>query len=471
MVLKVYNTLSRRKESFQPLEKGVVRMYVCGITPYDMSHVGHARSYVVFDFIRRSLEYLGYSVRYVQNFTDVDDKIIEKASSEGVHPLELSEKYIAEFYRDMDQLGVRRADSYPKVSEEIPAILKVVEGLIEKGKAYVLEGSVYLDVSKVEGYGKLSGQPIDELRAGARVTVDQNKRQPLDFALWKKAKEGEISWGSPWGHGRPGWHIECSAMATAALGPTLDIHGGGHDLIFPHHENEIAQSEAYTGKTFARYWLHNGLVTAGNEKMSKSLGNFILIRDILKQYSPQVVRFFLLSTHYRKPLDFSERALSDSLKGFTRIQNAIFNAKNSLKTASDVDDGGFDEPQGYIRKDFVDALEDDFNTPRAIAALFDYIRGLNVYLSGTPAKSALTAAIRTLHELTAVFGLHLEEEVPALTRDLIELLISLRADLRSKKDFEASDALREKLETVGVIIEDRKEGTIWRFTDSLESRP
>ncbi|RMF90236.1 MAG: cysteine--tRNA ligase, partial [Methanobacteriota archaeon] len=280
MTLKVYNTASRKKEEFKPVEEGVVRMYVCGITPYDHSHVGHARSYIAFDFIRRSLEYLGYTVRYVQNFTDVDDKIIERAKAEAVDPIELSRRYAEEYLMEMDALGVKRADSYPRVSEKIPLIIEMVEGLIQRGAAYVVDGDVYLDVSCKKDYGSLSGQDPGDLKAGARVEVGRHKHNPLDFALWKRAKPGEISWPSPWGRGRPGWHIECSAMSMEELGPTLDIHGGGQDLIFPHHENERAQSELYTGRPFCRYWLHNGLVTVKGEKMSKSLGNFITIKEL-----------------------------------------------------------------------------------------------------------------------------------------------------------------------------------------------
>jgi cysteinyl-tRNA synthetase len=463
MVLKVYNTAARKKEVFAPLEAGKVRMYVCGVTPYDLSHVGHARSYVAFDVIRRVLEYLGYDVNYVQNFTDVDDKIIERAKEEDVDPLELSEKYINEYFTDMDALSIKRADSYPRVSQKIPQIINMIETLISKKGAYEVDGNVYLDVLKKQGYGKLSGQEIKDLKAGARVAVDERKRNPLDFAVWKKAKPGEISWSSPWGKGRPGWHIECSVMSMESLGPTLDIHGGGQDLIFPHHENEIAQSESLTGKSFVRYWLHNGLMTVEGRKMSKSLGNFTSIKDLLKGHKPQTLRYFLISTHYRRPLDFSNRAIKDAEKGLQRIQSTLFNIGNAIEHASDASDDELKKLSESVKQGFIEALEDDFNVPRALANLFDFIREVNPYLEENPVKKSLVYAEVTIKELTAVLGLKFEEEIPAQVRSLIELIINLRAEMREKGDYEASDNIRKQLLALGILLEDRERGTVWRF--------
>lgn len=463
MVLKIYNTKTRKKEVFTPLETGKVKMYVCGVTPYDLSHVGHGRSYVAFDVIRRVLEYLGYHVTYVQNFTDVDDKIIARAKEKDISPLKLSNKYIGEYFRDMDALGVKRADSYPRVSEQISKIIEVVEALVERELAYEVEGNVYLDISKKGDYGKLSGQPIEDLKAGARVEVDEKKKNALDFALWKQAKPGEISWSSPWGEGRPGWHIECSVMSTTLLGPTLDIHGGGADLIFPHHENEIAQSESYTGKLFVRFWLHNGLVTVEGQKMSKSLGNFITIKELLQSHSPQSLRFFLLSAHYRRSLDFSKRAVIDVEKGLQRIQNTIFNIKNSHTFASDKTDLEFREKIDSAKTDFVEELKDDFNLPKALSVLFEFVRQINTFISESPDKANLNDAGETLKELTQVLGLTFAEEVPKRVIELIEEIIGLRNDLRAKKNFESSDKIRNWLSDLGIIIEDRGNDTVWRY--------
>jgi cysteinyl-tRNA synthetase len=464
MVLKVYNTAVRKKEVFTPLESGKVRMYVCGVTPYDLSHVGHARSYVAFDVIRRVLEYLGYDVNYVQNFTDVDDKIIERAKNECVDSLALSEKYIDEYFKDMDALRIKRANSYPRVSEKIPQIIDVIEKLIAKKAAYGVEGNVYLDLTKKEGYGMLSGQKIEDLKAGARVEVEEKKRNPLDFALWKRAKPGEISWHSPWGRGRPGWHIECSAMSIESLGPTLDIHGGGQDLIFPHHENEIAQSESLTGEPFVKYWLHNGLMTVEGQKMSKSLGNFTSIKDLLKGHKPQTLRYFLLSAHYRRPFDFSERAIMDAEKGLLRIQNTLFNLGNALEHATDSSEDEFKELIESAKQSFVEALEDDFNVPRALAVLFDFVREINTYLEENPVKKSLVRADAMIRELTAVFGLKFEEEIPAQVKGFIDLIIKIRAEMRDRQDYEASDKIRKQLLALGILLEDRERGTVWRFT-------
>lgn len=464
MVLRIFNTATQTKEVFTPIEKGVVRMYVCGVTPYDLSHVGHGRSYVAFDVIRRSLEYLGYNVRYIQNFTDVDDKIIERAKKEGVDPLVLSDGFIKEYLRDMFSLGVKRAERYPLVSENIPEIIKTVKGLVEKGAAYVINGDVYLDISKKKDYGKLSGHPIEELKSGARVDVDTRKKSPIDFALWKKARDDEISWPSPWGSGRPGWHIECSVMSTLELGPTLDIHGGGQDLIFPHHENEIAQSELYTGKPFVRYWLHNGLVTVDGEKMSKSLGNFITIRELLDRHSPMVLRFFLLSAHYRRPLDYSERAIEDAGKGLRRIQNVIHNLRAATNDAFEREEDPFDLVIDGFIEEFRTSLEDDFNVPMVLSGLFEFIRGVNTYLAESPSKECLERALNALLDVTSVLGLTIEDKIPVIVEDLLRIIIRIRNDLRREKDFEKADHLRQELEDIGITLEDRTDGTTaWRF--------
>jgi cysteinyl-tRNA synthetase len=463
MVLKVYNTASRKKQIFKPIENGKVGMYVCGITPYDLSHVGHARSYVAFDVIRRSLEFLGFDVKYIQNFTDIDDKILDRAKEQGVKPLDLSAKYIEKYFHDMDALGVKRADGYPRVTERIEEIIKAIESLVEKGSAYEVGGDVYLDVAKRADYGKLSGQKIEDLKAGTRVELNEKKKNQLDFALWKSAKPGEMSWKSPWGKGRPGWHIECSVMSIETLGPTIDFHGGGQDLIFPHHENEIAQSESYSGKPFVKFWLHNGLVTVDGEKMSKSLGNFVTVEEILERNNPNAVRFFLLSAHYRSPLDFSERALRDAGKGLLRIQNFIFNIRLSLETSEKGGHDGFEKVVREVKEDFVKALEDDFNIPKALANLFDFIRKVNTYKEGKPLKKNLQDSISTVEEIMGVLGLNLEVEVSPLVRNLVELAINERANLRDRKDFAGADRIRKKLQEIGIILEDRAKGTVWRF--------
>jgi cysteinyl-tRNA synthetase len=467
MALKIYNTASRKKEVFKSLDKNHVKMYVCGVTPYDLSHVGHARSYLAFDVIRRILEHLGYEVKYVQNFTDVDDKIIEKAKDEGIEPLELSNKYINEYFKDMDSLDVKRADSYPRVSEKIPQIIEMVRGLLDKGMAYEVDGDVYMDVSKKKDYGKLSKHVLDDLKAGARVEVNTKKRNPLDFALWKVTKPSDISWRGPWGRGRPGWHLECSVMSMDIFGPTLDIHGGGQDLIFPHHENEIAQSESFSGKPFVNYWLHNGLVTVNGQKMSKSLGNFITIQDALKRYNPQTLRYFLLSTHYRKPLDFSERAIQDSMKGLMRIQRTVFNIKNSFSTASKIDGNELNLKIDKANKRFEYALEDDFNIPKALAAIFDINREINVYLEGNPNRATLEKALETVTDLTGVLGLKFEEDVDPIVRGMIELFIKIREDMRAKEDFKKADRIRQDLLDIGIFLEDHKTDTTWRFKDTF----
>ena len=381
--LKVYNTLTRRKETFVPVTPGQVKMYVCGITPYNHSHMGNARPFVTWDVIKRFLHKLGYNVKHVQNFTDVDDKIIRSANENHLTWKDISDKYIAGYFEVMDKLNIKHADVYPRVSETMPDIVKMVSDLVEKGFAYEIDGDVYFSVEKFAGYGKLSGRKLDDMQAGARIEVDDRKHHPMDFALWKKAKPGEPYWESPWGKGRPGWHIECSTMSLKYLGKTFDFHGGGSDLIFPHHENEIAQSQAYCGDehSFARYWLHNGFITINQEKMSKSLNNFFTVKDILAKYPAEVLRYFLVATHYRSPLDFSDERLKEAEAGLARLKNAQDNLNDLCNTAKDGDGSTVQLVQFAqdAKKGFYDAMEDDFNTALALANMFDLAKKINIY--------------------------------------------------------------------------------------------
>lgn len=491
--MEIYNTLTRRKETFQPREPGKVYMYVCGPTTYNYIHLGNARPLVFFDTVRRYLAYRGYDVLYVQNFTDVDDKIINRAREEGEDPLSLARKYIDEYFKDADALNVRRADRHPRVSGHMPDIVRVVEELVQKGSAYEVDGDVYFEVRKFPGYGKLSGRSLEDMQAGARVEVDTRKRDPMDFAVWKAAKPGEPSWDSPWGPGRPGWHIECSVMSLKYLGPGFDIHGGGYDLIFPHHENEIAQSEAATGKTFVRYWMHNGFITVKEEKMSKSLGNFFLVRDILAKFSPEVVRFFLLSTHYRSPLDFDDEKLAAAGRGLERIKTSIRLLTEALareeemrgegdgeagpgpaevpgkgKEAADSLKAALDE----MKASFESAMDDDFNTALAISVIFDLAREVNSLVQqlgakiSLPEKEALQKAMalfNSFNEVTGIFkvdpaGRILLEDTAAeksgLTEGLLSLIIDIRQEARKKKDWATADRIRDGLKELGIILED-----------------
>lgn len=461
MSLKVYNTMTNQKEEFIPLEPGKVRMYVCGPTVYDKCHIGHARCYCAFDVIRRYLGYLGYKVKYVENFTDVDDKIIDRSKKTGEDPFKIAEKYIVEYYRDMDRLNVKRADIYPRATEHIKDMVKFVERLIENGFAYTADGDVYFSVEKAEKYGSLSGVDTEQMKAGARIAVDEKKRDPLDFALWKRAKEGEPKWESPWGEGRPGWHIECSTMSQKHLGETLDIHGGGQDLIFPHHENERAQSEAYTGKTFVQYWLHNGFVTIREEKMSKSLGNIVSVEDLLKKYSPETLRYFLVSSHYRKPIDFSEDNIEEAGKAVERLLNTVDLIRAALK---EVSAGENFSPEGY-RKKFEQAMNDDFNTPEALSALFELARETNRRIEEkTINKESLEEVLKTFLELGDVLGLFFYREIGELSEELLGILIDVRERARSRKLWDISDAIRDSLKEIGIVLEDTSQGTRWKFS-------
>ena len=450
--MKIFNTLSGQKEEFTP-QGEVVKMYVCGVTPYSECHIGHAMSYIVFDVVLRYLEFRGYKAKYVQNFTDVDDKIIDRANQLGISASELAEKFIARYFADMDALNIRRADVYPRATEEIPKIIEVIQGLIDKGHAYEAEGDVYFRVRSDPDYGKLSQQDLEALQSGARVEAGSEKEHPLDFALWKAAKPGEPCWESPWGEGRPGWHIECSAMSLRHLGETLDIHGGGRDLIFPHHENEIAQSESFTGVTpFVKYWMHNGLVQLGEDKMSKSLGVLVTIKEVLERFRPDAVRLFILSSHYRSPVSFSEEGLEAAEKGMERLRQAA-RGEGKGEGAASIDIGSF-------RQSFVEAMDDDFNSAQAIAVVFDLAREINRARSeGTDVEQAQ----QTLLELAGVLGLTLEErEVSLAAQPFIDLLISIRSDLRKAKQWQLADKIRSSLEEMGIVVEDTPKGTVWR---------
>ena len=464
MALAVYNDLTRTKEKFVPLEEGRVRFYVCGPTVYNFFHIGNARPFVMFDVFRRYLESLGYEVKYVQNFTDIDDKMIKRANEDGITVAELAERFISEYYKDADALGIRRATVNPRATHEIAAIIEIIETLIEKGHAYEVDGDVYFNVASFNEYGKLSKQSIDELLSGARIDVDERKQQPLDFALWKAAKPGEPAWDSPWGPGRPGWHIECSAMSTKYLGKTIDIHGGGSDLIFPHHENEIAQSEAANGVPFAKYWLHNAFLNIDNKKMSKSLGNFFTVREIGEKYDLQVLRFFMLSAHYRSPLNFSADLMEAAKSGLERIVTAAENLQRlSGSTAGELSEAEKDllnQSHAYQEK-FEAAMDDDFNTADAVSAVFEYVKFCNTNVSGENSKAYIDALYAKLKELCDVLGIIVEKEAEILDAD-IEKLIKERQDARKEKNFARADEIRDELAAMGIILKDTREGVTWK---------
>ncbi|MBZ4688258.1 MAG: cysteinyl-tRNA synthetase [Clostridiales bacterium] len=476
-MIKLYNTLTRQKEEFKPGEPNKVRMYVCGPTTYNCIHLGNARPLVVFDTVRRYLKYKGYDVLYIQNFTDIDDKIIKRANEENIDARALAEKYISEYFKDADALNVKRADHYPKVSEHIDDIIAAIKKLIDKDYAYVIDGDVYFNVRKYEDYGKLSGRSLDEMKSGARVQIDERKKDPLDFALWKSSKPGEPSWDSPWGKGRPGWHIECSVMSTKYLGETFDIHGGGADLIFPHHENEIAQAEACTDCQFARYWMHNGFITVNKEKMSKSLGNFFLVREILQKFSGDTVRFYLLSTHYRSPLDFDNEKLAMNEKSLQRIKNTFALLEQTLNkkpVAGNGDSGNrILKSVDQLVADFESAMDDDFNTALALAAVFEFCKEMNITIndeSFRPDKDTLQAlekARDTLYKLAGgILGIIFKAEDTAasddLVSELVQILIEVRQNARKNKDWTTADTIRDRLKECGIILEDSPQGTRWK---------
>ncbi|NQX64307.1 cysteine--tRNA ligase [Paenibacillus qinlingensis] len=464
MTLKVYNTLTRKKEEFVPIEPGKVKMYVCGPTVYNYIHIGNGRPVIFFDVVRRYLESQQYEVNYITNFTDVDDKMIRKAEEMAVSVPELAETFIAAFLEDISTLGVHEATLNPRVTENIQEIIDFIAALVEKDFAYEARGDVYYRTLKFTDYGKLSKQNLEELQHGIRVEVDERKENPQDFVLWKAAKPGEIYWDSPWGQGRPGWHIECSAMVRKYLGETIDIHGGGQDLTFPHHECEIAQTEAVTGHPMANYWLHNAFLNIDNEKMSKSLGNGILIRDLVKQIKPQVFRFFMLSAHYRNPLNFSDESLKQAANALERIQNAYDNMKHRLATASatgEVDSGIADKLQA-ISKQFVDKMNDDFNTPDAITAVFDLVAEANLYLQEERVHAeALKLFMEQLEVFDATLGI-LSQQGDELLDEEIEQLIVERTESRKSKNWARADEIRDLLTEKGIFLEDTPQGIRWR---------
>jgi len=482
--MKIYNTLTGKKEEFIPFSKNEVRIYACGVTVYDYCHIGHARSAIVFDVMRKYFHYKGFHVTYVRNFTDIDDKIINRAQKEGIPWDAVAKKYTDEYYTDMDRLGVGRADVEPKATEHIGEIIAIVQKLIEKGFAYEADGSVYYSVDAFPAYGKLSKRDTDEMIAGARIEVDERKRNPLDFALWKKSKEGEPFWESPWGEGRPGWHIECTAMSMKHLGESFDIHGGGADLLFPHHENEIAQSEAASGKPFVKYWVHNGFITIDKEKMSKSLGNFFTIREVLDRFDPEVVRFFLLSTHYRSPIEFSDLLLQEAEASIDKYYTTIMRIQDFVEKKTDDKEALSKAGElfsallsSFFIGNFQEAMDDDFNTALAIGHIFELVRELNRFLDSKPSSLQDRQLVLSAQERLAEAGeiLHLFGRTPlewyaslmkvksiALSETEIHQKIKERRDARLRKDWQLADTIRRELEEKGIILEDKKDGTDWK---------
>ncbi|WP_130861368.1 cysteine--tRNA ligase [Bacilliculturomica massiliensis] len=460
--MKIYNTLTRKKEDFVPIDENEIRIYVCGPTVYNFFHIGNARPFVVFDTLRKYLEYRGKNVKFVQNFTDVDDKIINKAREEGVSAGEISEKYIEEYFRDAQALNVKKATVHPRVTENMNEIIAFVQDLIDKGYAYEAEGDVYYSTRKFAEYGKLSGQNIEDLESGARIEVGEKKQDPLDFALWKARKtDDEIAWESPWGMGRPGWHIECSVMSTKYLGETIDIHAGGQDLTFPHHENEIAQTEAHSGKPFANYWMHNGYITIDNEKMSKSKGNFFTVRDILQNYDGEVMRFFLLSGHYRSPINFSRELMEQAKNGLARMRNAKLHLEHLISTGSE----GMTEREtaafaelGKYRDKFIECMEDDLNTADAISAVFELIRDINTDTKDGGSKEFAEKCLGLLDELTAVLGLLRNDDSAGELDDEIRKLVDERQEARKAKNFARADEIRDLLAAKGITLKDTPQG-------------
>lgn len=462
MALRIYNTLSRQKEDFHTIEPNKVRMYVCGPTVYDKSHVGHAMSALVFDIIRRYLEYRGYQVKHVMNYTDVDDKIINKANQQGVDPVKLAETYIDEYARHLVELNILPATVNPRATREIPYIVQLITRLGEEGYAYDVEGDVYFRVSKDADYGKLSSRQFEDMQAGDK-NIEDRKENPLDFALWKASKPGEPSWDSPWGKGRPGWHIECSAMSMHHLGEQIDIHGGGNDLIFPHHENEIAQTESATGKPFARYWVHNGMMQLAGEKMSKSVGNLVTIEDFLSKHEGDVLRMMVLNSSYRNPLTFGDEIITSAEKGLERLRLALRPAAEGAVDSGEAVDNLRNQVE-TTRKGFIDSMDDDFNSAGALGYLFELVRTINQAKDAGASAGIVAEGQSLLSELMSVFGLHTERlGLSGEAAPFIQLLIDLRRDLRTQKQWALSDQVRARLAELGVLLEDTKDGTIWRW--------
>ena len=466
--MRIFNTMTRKKEEFIPADKNEVKMYSCGPTVYDYFHIGNARPYIIFDTMRRYLEYRGYKVKFVQNFTDIDDKMINRANKEGITVKELAERFIGEYFKDAKALGIKEATVHPRATENIDAIIEIVKKLEERGYAYNVDGNVYFRTKKFKEYGKLSKQPLEDLEAGARIDVNEHKEDAMDFALWKAQKEGEPAWESPWGLGRPGWHIECSAMANRYLGETIDLHSGGQDLIFPHHENEIAQSECANCKTFARYWMHNGYININNQKMSKSLGNFFTVRDIAKKYDYEIIRFFMLSAHYRNPVNFSdelmEQAKSAVERVYTCIDNLEFLKKSAADRQPDANEAAYIAELDTFRQKFIDAMDDDLNTADAEAAIFDVVYAANTKLSrdGGNSLEAIEKTLALIDELGGVLGLFAKRADDSASEE-IEALIEARAKARAEKNWAEADAIRDKLKAMNIELKDTPTGVKWSY--------
>lgn len=464
--MKIYNTMTRQKEEFIPIEPNKVKMYVCGPTVYNFIHLGNARPFTVFDTLRRYFEYRGYEVTYIQNFTDVDDKIINRSKEEGISPEEVAQKYIKEYFIDCDGLGIKRATVHPQVTDNIKEIVDFIQELIDKGYAYESEGDVLFRTRKFDEYGKLSHQKIEELELGARIDVDDKKEDPLDFVLWKSKKEGEPGWQSPWGEGRPGWHIECSVMSRRYLGDTIDIHAGGQDLQFPHHENEIAQSECRSGHVFAKYWMHNGYINVDGEKMSKSLGNFFTVRDISEKYDLGLVRFFLLSTQYRNPVNFSDTVLEQAKAGLERLENARDKAEFLLEMKADSslseDERKLIPVLESFKTKFIDAMDDDLNTADAISAIFELAKFMNTNIDENSSREFIKSALDLFYELTGVLNIANKEEVDEDLTEKVEALIEKRSEAKKNKDFALADKIRDELTSMGIAIEDTRQGVKWK---------
>lgn len=464
-MIQIYNTLSGRKEEFIPQQPGAVSMYVCGPTVYNYFHIGNARAFLFFDLVRRYLRFKGFKVKYVQNFTDVDDKIIRVANEENIPAIDVANRYIEAYHADASGLGIQQADVHPRVTEHLPEIIEMIDRLIQQGHAYVSEGDVYFKTKSFPEYGKLSNQSLDDLQAGARIEVSEKKQNPLDFVLWKAAKPGEISWQSPWGEGRPGWHIECSAMSKKYLGETFDIHAGGHDLIFPHHENEIAQSEACNGKQFARYWMHNGYININDEKMSKSLGNFVTTHELLQRYDSRALRFFLISSHYRNPVNFSEDIIRQAVQALDRIDTSLSNIEHWLQSRAE-DESKHDAVQTIDReallRPFIEAMDDDFNTADALAEIFNLVKAANLYMNSEGAGVQGVEIYRSvLLELLDILGLSPQTGEDALAEE-VEKLIHERDLARKNKDYHRADQIREQLQDMDIILEDTPQGVRWK---------
>jgi cysteinyl-tRNA synthetase len=463
--MKIYNTLSKQKEEFVPLEEGKVKMYVCGPTVYNLIHIGNARPIIVFDTVRRYFEHKGFDVNFVQNFTDVDDKIINRAKEEGITTSEVTEKYIEEFFKDADGLNIKRATTHPKATEEIQGMIEMISTLIEKDFAYEKNGNVYFKTLNFEDYGKLSKKNIEDLVSGSRVAINEEKEDPMDFVLWKPKKPGEPAWESPWGEGRPGWHIECSVMSKKYLGEQIDIHAGGEDLIFPHHENEIAQSESANGKSFAKYWMHNGFLNIDNKKMSKSEGNFFTIRDINEKYSLDVLRFFMLSAHYRTPINFSDELMKASQTGLERIRTAVTNLKFRIEKANvekmtEIEEHLLLTIASLVEK-FEASMEDDFNTADAIASIFELVKFANLSSTESSTKEFSLKLVDTIIELCDIIGIKAEVKKELLDSD-VDAMIQARQDARKNKDFAEADRIRVELLDKGIVLEDTREGVRWK---------